>query len=157
MCSLVLLLYHVSFLSPETDGNLPNSILYKPNSCWGELQQKTFIAKYLTWTFIALLLLLEVFQFLSNVLAGNWREYFSKQNFCELAMLWSTIAFLVIQWQVENDEKGDQIENALKNAKARSSYEEVLLGKPFRHWRIISMIHFIKIWSGQLQNIFPFL
>ena len=60
-------------------------------------------------------------------------------------MLWSTISFLVIQWQVENDEIGDQIENALKNAKARSSYEEVLLGKPFQHWRIISMIHFIKI------------
>ena len=60
-------------------------------------------------------------------------------------MLGSTIAFLVIQWQVENDEIGDQIENALKNAKARSSYEETLLGKPFQHWRIISMIHFIKI------------
>ena len=116
-----------------------------PNSCWGEVEQRTSIARYLTWTFLALLLLLEVFQFLSNVLAGNWREYFSKQNFCEIAMLCLTIAFLVIEWQVKAADIGDQIEDALKNAKGRASYQEMLLGKPFQHWRIISIIHFIKI------------
>ena len=145
MCSLVLLLYHLSFLSPETDGNLPNSILYKPNSCWGEVEQRTRIAIILTWAFLALLLLLEVFQFLSNVIAGNWREYFSKQNICELAMLCLTIAFLVIEWQVKHEPVGNQIENALMNAKGRSSNQETLLGKPFQHWRILSVIHFIKI------------
>ena len=94
------------------------------------------------------------FNSFSNVLAGNWREYFSKQNFCEIAMLCLTIAFLVIEWQVKAAEIEDQIENALKNAKGRASYQEMLLGKPFQHWRIISIIHFIKIWSGQLQNFF---
>ena len=151
-----MLLYHVSFRSTEINGNLPNSIFDNTNSCWGEVQERTFIARYLTWTFIALLLLLEVFQFLSNVLSGNWREYFSKQNFCEIAMLCLTIAFLVIEWQVKTAEIGDQIENALKNAKGRASYQEMLLGKPFQHWRIISIIYFIKIWSSQLQNFFPF-
>ena len=141
---LVLLLYHVSFLSTEIGGNLPNTTFNDKNSCWGEVQERTRIARYLTWTFIALLLLLEVFQFLSNVLAGNWREYFSKQNFCEIAMLCLTIAFLVIEWQVKTAEIGDQIENALKNAKGRSSYQETLLGKPFQLWRIISIINFIK-------------
>ena len=125
----MLLLYHLSFLSTEINGNLPNSIFN--NTCWGEVQQRDFIDKYLTWTFVALLLLLEVFQFLSNVLTGNWREYFSKQNFCELAMLSLTIAFLVIELQVKNEIE-DQIENAL----GKSSYQEVLLGKPFQHWRL---------------------
>ena len=124
-----MLLYHLSFLSTEINGNLPNSIFN--NTCWGEVQQRDFIDKYLTWTFVALLLLLEVFQFLSNVLTGNWREYFSKQNFCELAMLSLTIAFLVIELQVKNEIE-DQIENAL----GKSSYQEVLLGKPFQHWRL---------------------
>ena len=125
----MLLLYHLSFLSTEINGNLPNSIFN--NTCWGEVQQRDFIDKYLTWTFVALLLLLEVFQFLSNVLTGNWREYLSKQNFCELAMLSLTIAFLVIEWQVIAEIE-DQIENAL----GKSSYQEVLLGKPFQHWRL---------------------
>ena len=122
--------YHVSFLPTEINGNLPNSIFN--NTCWGEVQQRDRIDKYLTWTFVALLLLLEVFQFLSNVLTGNWREYFSKQNFCELLMLCLTIAFLVIEWQVKNPEIEDQLENAL----GKSSYQEVLLGKPFQHWRL---------------------
>ena len=125
----MLLLYHLSFLSTEINGNLPNSIFN--NTCWGEVQQRDRIDKYLTWTFVALLLLLEVFQFLSNVLTGNWREYFSKQNFCELLMLCLTIAFLVIEWQVIAEIE-DQIENAL----GKSSYQEVLLGKPFQHWRL---------------------
>ena len=64
-------------------------------------------------------------------MAGNWREYFSKQNICELAMLCLTIAFLVIEWQVKYADEEIQIENALKNAKGRSSYQEMLLGKPF--------------------------
>ena len=127
----MLLLYHLSFLSTEINGNLPNSIFN--NTCWGEVQQRDFIDKYLTWTFVALLLLLEVFQFLSNVLTGNWREYFSKQNFCELLMLSLTIAFLVIEWQVKHAPVGNQTENALKNAKGRSSYQEMFLGKPFQH------------------------
>ena len=76
-------------------------------------------------------------------MAGNWREYFSKQNICELAMLCLTIAFLVIEWQVKPWQE-NQIENALKNAKGRSSYQEMLLGKPLQHWRILSIIHFIK-------------
>ena len=141
----MLLLYHVSFLSTEIGGHLPKSIFNDTHSCWGEVEQRTKIARYLTWTFLVLLLLLEVFQFLSNVLAGNWREYFSKQNFCEIAMLCLTIAFLVIEWQVKAADIGDQIEDALKNAKGRASYQEMLLGKPFQHWRIISIIHFIKI------------
>ena len=57
------------------------------------------------------------------------REYFSKQNICELATLCLTIAFLVIEWQVKHTPVGNQVENALK--KGRSSYQEVLLGKPF--------------------------
>ena len=104
-----------------------------PNSCWGEVEQRTSIARYLTWTFLALLLLLEVFQFLSNVVAGNLRKYFRKQNICELAMLCLTIAFLVIEWQVKHADVGNQIENALKNAEGRSSYQEMLLGKPFQN------------------------
>ena len=130
--SRVLLLYHISFLSLEIGGNLPNSIFDDTTSCLGEVQHRDFFARYLTWFFLALLLLLEVFQFLSNVLTGNWREYFSKQNFCELAMLSLTIAFLVIEWQVKNPEIEDQLENAL----GKSSYQEVLLGKPFQHWRL---------------------
>ena len=146
----MLLLYHIAFLSTDINKSLPGNIdeldfFEDPRTCWGQVEQRTKIARYLTWTFIALLLLLEFFQFLSNVLTGNWREYFSKQNFCEIAMLCLSIAFLVTEWQVKTVEKGDQIENSLKNAKGRSSYEETLLGKPFLHWRIISIIYFIKI------------
>ena len=47
-------------------------------------------------------------------------------------MLSLTIAFLVIEWQVKDAEIEDQIENAL----GKSSYQEVLLGKPFQHWRL---------------------
>ena len=46
-------------------------------------------------------------------------------------MLSLTIAFLVIELQVKNEIE-DQIENAL----GKSSYQEVLLGKPFQHWRL---------------------
>ena len=46
-------------------------------------------------------------------------------------MLCLTIAFLVIEWQVIAEIE-DQIENAL----GKSSYQEVLLGKPFQHWRL---------------------
>ena len=46
-------------------------------------------------------------------------------------MLSLTIAFLVIEWQVKAEIE-DQIENAL----GKSSYQEVLLGKPFQHWRL---------------------
>ena len=146
----VLLLYHVAFLPTDINESLPGNLnesnfFVDPRSCWGEVEERTFIARYLTWTFVALLLLLEFFQFITNVLTGNWREYLSKQNFCELVMLCLTIAFLVIEWQVKHTPVGDQIENALKNAKGRSSYQELLLGKPFQHLRIISVIHFIKI------------
>ena len=48
-------------------------------------------------------------------------------------MLGLTIAFLVIEWQVKSVEI-DQIENALE--RGRSSSQEVLLGKPFQHWRL---------------------
>ena len=60
-------------------------------------------------------------------------------------MLCLTIAFLVIEWQVKHEPVGNQIENALMNAKGRSSNQETLLGKPFQHWIILSVIHFIKI------------
>ena len=82
-------------------------------------------------------------------MAGNWREYFSKQNFCEIAMLCVTISFLVIEWQVKyewqvkNAPVENQIENALMNAKGRASYQETLLGKPFHNWRILRVAHFI--------------
>ena len=48
-------------------------------------------------------------------------------------MLCLTIAFLVIEWQVKHESVGNQIENALMNAKGRASYQEMLLGKPFQH------------------------
>ena len=128
-----------------------------PNSCWGEVEQRTSIARYLTWTFLALLLLLEVFQFISNVVARNWREYFSKQNICELAMLCLTIAFLITEWQVKHTPVGNQIENVLKNAKGRSSYQEALLGKPFQHWRMISInALYISLKSDQINCKFYF-
>ena len=69
-------------------------------------------------------------------------------------MLCVTISFLAIEWQVKDADVGDQIENALMNAKGRASNQEMLLGKPFQHWRILSIIHFIQFLSGQLQNLF---
>ena len=60
-------------------------------------------------------------------------------------MLCVTISFLVIEWQVKyewqvkNAPVENQIENALMNAKGRASHQEVLLGKPFQHWRILSI------------------
>ena len=61
-------------------------------------------------------------------------------------MLCVTISFLAIERQVKDADVGDQIENALMNAEGRASNQEMLLGKPFQHWRILS-IHSILIWS----------
>ena len=132
----MLLLCHVAFLPTDINKSLPGSLnetnfFEDPRTCWGQVERRTSIARFLTWIFVALLLLLEVFQFITNVLTGNWREYLSKQNFCELLMLGLTIAFLVIEWQVHQAPVGDQIENALKNSKGRASNQESLLGKAF--------------------------
>ena len=63
----------------------------------GWFQCPATITKYLSWIFLTLLIIWEVFQFMSKVLVKEFFEYLSWQNIIELLMFSLSFAFFGVQ------------------------------------------------------------
>ena len=55
------------------------------------------ITKFLSWGLLLILLGMEILQFLSKVLTSEKREYLTRQNMTEVALLAATFSFFVLQ------------------------------------------------------------
>ena len=56
------------------------------------------MTKYFSWGLLMVLIVMEILQFVSKVLTLEVKEYFTKQNMIEVAMLVTTLAFFIVQF-----------------------------------------------------------
>ena len=56
------------------------------------------MTKYFSWGLLMVLIIMEILQFVSKVLTLEVKEYFTKQNMIEVAMLVTTLAFFIVQF-----------------------------------------------------------
>ena len=66
--------------------------------CMKNLSMVYNITGYLSLGLLTVLVIMEILQFVSKVLIGEVKEYFTKQNLIEVAMLVTTSAFFVVQF-----------------------------------------------------------
>ena len=56
------------------------------------------MTRYFSWGLLMVLIVMEILQFVSKVLTLEVKEYFTKQNMIEVAMLVTTLAFFIVQF-----------------------------------------------------------